>query len=124
MHPHKFIAVLAICSFNFNVPICPSDCMYLTHVAHFLPEIKFQSQEAEHLHPKKASVDAKILVKLLCLHLCLPNPQFQCHFYAFCFGLCSFIAVYQNTCFVISPGLLVVSIEVILSLVTPEQCSF
>ena len=80
---------------------CSSACIYSDVKAHFsthtdlsgyhfkgrvhfvLLEIKCQSQETEHLPNKETNLDVKILVKLLHLVLCLPNPQFQYHLYLF-----------------------------------------
>lgn len=57
--------------------------LYTQSIFHFvLPEIKFQSLDTEHLPPKEADLDIKILLKLL-LHLHLLNPQFQCHLFIF-----------------------------------------
>jgi len=64
--PHKFMTLLATCDFTF--PICLSGPVHLPHLALVLPQIKFQSLEAEYFPPEEDSLDAKILANLL-LHL-------------------------------------------------------
>ena len=55
-----------------------------TILCYILPEIKFESLEAEHLPPEEANLDAKILVQsLLYLSLYLPSPQIQCDLLVF-----------------------------------------
>ena len=98
-HLHKFMAMLATCGFNF--PLCPSGPIHSSILNFALPEIKFQSLEAENVPLAEVTLDAKILVKrLLNLLLCLLSLQFQCHLFVFfSFDLYSFIAVCQMLVF-------------------------
>ena len=99
-----------------SFPLYPSDLMHSTLSCSVIPE-KFHSLKAEHLPSEEANLDTKIPVKLL-LYPSTPvstRPSMTMSFIRiFNFGLCSFIEVCQNTHFMVSPEIFVLSSIVVL----------
>lgn len=78
--PYKFIPMLSIYVF---LVIYIQLTLYL-----ILSDKKFKSLVDEYLPTEKDNLDAKMLVKLLHLHLCILNLLLKCHF-----CICVFLAL-------------------------------
>lgn len=101
-HPHKFIAMLAICGFNF--PICPSGPIHSTCLVLCFTWVKVPIPRNWIFISWRGQSGCQDFGEIM-LHpcLCLINLQSQCPIFVFFgFGLWSFIEAWQNTCFMVS----------------------